>query len=112
MKKCLAFYCFFSFISTPDPPAKPEPIYESWFAFTGLRAPKVSVIRECKPVQPAPHQERLRLMFCDRAGKYLEPKLPERTTWFCLKASGTKERCEDILKQNQQNRRVILWNMW
>jgi len=93
-KKVLIFYCFFNI--------QPEPNYEGWIAFTGLRQPRIAIVSTCRPSTV------IRVnnfkSFCELAGKELRPY-----RWFCVRVTGTADRCTSIQEQNTKTRKVIRW---
>ena len=101
--KALAF-CFF--LHVPQPTA----IYDSWWVMTGHGhgAPKqtITVVKPCQPVYEFNEAKFNR--FCENAGRYLER---HKGSKFCVRTGLlTKERCEDVIRQNTDRKRVI-WRL-
>lgn len=102
MHKALAL-CFFLSI-----PPVPQPVYSGWWHMTGHNygAPDktLMVVKPCQPVYR--HDQEKFKRFCNNSGRYLEKYGGNK---FCLTTGlVTKEKCEDILKQNSRTKRVIL----
>jgi hypothetical protein len=112
LKKAVLFYCIFNMHPTDHPPPD-QRVYEGWYAFTGAHAPPVAVVRSCAPVEDAPEVQAGKYqMFCDRAGAYIKPKLSWRSGWFCIRASGSQDHCNELITANTERRRIIRWEMW
>jgi len=83
-------------------------VYQATWITTGYGygAPKKSII-VVKPCQPVNHYDKAKFnRFCANAGKYLKH---QKGSMFCTHSGLlTKEKCEDVVRQNTKGKRTIL----